>query len=192
MASVDASGRLEGRMHGSTILTATFEGRSSTKSVQVVNNYGGRWEGRYVVRACRDTGELVDHDGGWCLAGYERAGSILGIGMTFVQGGPDLSDVTGTLSFYTGTLTGRVGANGRLTLGGSLTYFTYYDYPIIALGTLQVGPWDTTLDGTDGMTGRWSSLFTSLVGRRGTVHTENELLTMARASTSVRPPSAIR
>ena len=41
VASVDSSGRLEGRAHGTTTLTATHDGISATKSVQVVNNYRG-------------------------------------------------------------------------------------------------------------------------------------------------------
>ena len=43
-----------------------YQGRSVSRTVQVVNNYGGTWEGTYVVRACTDTGDLTDHDGGWC------------------------------------------------------------------------------------------------------------------------------
>src|SRR5262245_48227348 len=40
VATVDNAGRLDGRAHGSTTLTATYEGRSVSKTVQVVNNYG--------------------------------------------------------------------------------------------------------------------------------------------------------
>ena len=46
VASVDGGGRLEGRIHGSTTLTATYEGRSASRNVQVVNNYSGTWDGR--------------------------------------------------------------------------------------------------------------------------------------------------
>ena len=51
VASVDSGGRVEGRGHGSTNLTASYQGRSVSKTVQVVNNYGGTWEGSYVIRA---------------------------------------------------------------------------------------------------------------------------------------------
>jgi hypothetical protein len=64
VASVDGAGRTEGLAHGATTLTATYQERSVSKTVQVVNDYGGTWEGRYLVTACRDTGELSYLDGG--------------------------------------------------------------------------------------------------------------------------------
>jgi hypothetical protein len=45
VATVDNAGRLDGRAHGSTTLTAAHDGRSASKTVQVVNNYGGSWSG---------------------------------------------------------------------------------------------------------------------------------------------------
>ena len=46
VASVGAAGLLGGRSHGSTTLTATYDGRSVSKPVRVVNNYGGTWLGK--------------------------------------------------------------------------------------------------------------------------------------------------
>ena len=80
VASVDGAGRLDGQAHGSTTLTATFEGRSVSKTVQVVNNYEGTWKGRYVIRACDDSGIFEDgiyggaysdvpYSRGWCNVG---------------------------------------------------------------------------------------------------------------------------
>jgi hypothetical protein len=66
-----------------------------------------------------------------------------------------------------------------------------YDYPPRIVASLQVGPWDTNLDPADGMTGHWSQLDTPLVGPTGTVHTENEIVTMTRVTTSALPASAI-
>jgi hypothetical protein len=186
--SVDSMGRVEGRAHGSATLTASYNGQSASKTVQVFNNYAGTWEGRYIVRACADTGDLTDHDGGWCKAGPERVGSVLGIAMTLVQSG---SEVTGRLPCCDGTITGIVRADGRLNLSGSVTE-PDFDYPEIAIGTLQVGPWDSNLEGTNGMTGQWTWVYTSLSGRKGTSHTENELVTMTRVSASAAPPSAIQ
>ena len=60
VASVDSAGRLVGLAHGSTNLTASHEGRSTSKTVQVVNNYEGTWDGRYVIRACDDSGSFKD------------------------------------------------------------------------------------------------------------------------------------
>ena len=52
VASVDTVGHLDGRAHGRTMLTATLDGISATKAVQVVNNYGGSWAGEYVINGC--------------------------------------------------------------------------------------------------------------------------------------------
>jgi hypothetical protein len=60
VASVDSAGRLVGLAHGSTNLTASHEGRSTSKTVQVVNNFEGTWDGRYVIRACDDSGSFKD------------------------------------------------------------------------------------------------------------------------------------
>lgn len=81
-----------------------------------------------------------------------------------------------------------VSAGGRLSLGGTLTERDF-DYRDIVIAILRVGPWDTNLDGNGGMTGRWAEDLTFLTGRIGTAHTENELLTMTRVSTSVLPAS---
>jgi hypothetical protein len=51
-ANVDNAGRLDGRVHGTTMLTATHDGISATKSVQVVNDYRGAWVGRFLVNGC--------------------------------------------------------------------------------------------------------------------------------------------
>ena len=187
VASVDSMGRVEGRTHGSTTLTAAYNGQSASKIVQVFNNYGGTWEGRYIVRVCSDTGDFTDHDGGWCKAGPERVGSVLGIAMTLVQSG---GEVTGTLPCCRGTIAGVVRPDGRLNLSGLVTD-PDFDYPEIALGTLQVGPWESNLEQTGGMTGQWTWVYTSFAGRKGTLQTENEFVTMTRVSANAVDPSAM-
>jgi hypothetical protein len=189
VATVDTGGRLEGRAHGSTTLTASFEGRTVSKTVQVVTNYGGTWDGRYVIRACTDTGELTDHDGGWCANGPGRVGTVAGLRMTFVQSGSHLREITGTIVGYPETIAGAVSAEGRLSLGGTLT-LRNFDSPDAVIATLEVSSWETTLDGSR-MTGRWAEDFTSFAGCIGTAHMEHELVMMTRVSTSVLSASAI-
>ena len=191
VASVGAAGLLGGRSHGSTTLTATYEGRSVTKPVQVVNNYGGTWVGKYVRRACTDTGDLTSHDGGWCLAGPGRVGAVEGILVKLVQSGNNLSEIAGTIGTYRETMTGTVGPDGRLSLSGTLIVRDYY-YDDFIVGTVQVGSWDTNLDGTGGMTGRFSEDLTFLTGRIGTAHTENEFVAMTRLPSNTLPASANR
>ena len=64
VATVDVTGRLEGRAHGSTILTASSGGQAVSKTVRAINNYGGTWEGRFVVNACDAPPGCVRGDGG--------------------------------------------------------------------------------------------------------------------------------
>jgi hypothetical protein len=179
VARVDGSGRLEGRSHGSTTLTASSGGRSASRIVQVVNNYAGTWTGCFVIRACADTGELTDHDRGFCLAGPGREGSTGWITLTLVQHGSTLSEITGTIGNYSEPITGAVTADGRLGLSGTVTERDFDD-PDFTIATHSLGAWDTKLNGRDGMTGGWSEDYTSLVSCLGTAHIEHELLTMTR------------
>jgi hypothetical protein len=181
VARVDGSGRLEGRSHGSTLLTASSGGQTASRAVQVVNNYAGSWTGRFVIRACTDTGELTDHDGGFCLAGPGRLGSTGWITLTLVQGGSTLREITGTIGNYSEPITGAVTADGRLSLSGTVTARDF-DNPDFTIATHSLGAWDTNLHGSDGMTGGWSDDYTSLVSCLGTAHIEHELLTMSRVS----------
>jgi hypothetical protein len=181
VGSVDNTGGFTGRTHGSTTLTATYEGRSVSKTVQVVNDYSGTWEGRYVVTACTDSGDRTDHDGGWCLAGPGRVGTVYPITMTLVQGGKNLNEITRTFGHSRDTITGEVTADGRLVLAGTLPERDF-DYAEVVIGTVQFSSWDTSLDAAGGMAGRWSEDSTSYTGRRGSAHTVNELVTMTRVS----------
>jgi len=193
VGTVDSTGRLDGRTHGPTNLSATYLGRDASKTVHVVNNYGGTWAGRYVIRACTDTGDLTDHDGGWCATGPGRVGTVAGIALTLVQSGNTLSEITGTFGYFCGTITGVVSADGRLSLAGTVSMPNENFRACESLiGTLRLGPWDTTLDGTGGMTGGWSQDETYFSFRKGTAHTENELIAMTRTSTSGMPASASR
>ncbi len=176
--SVDGAGRLDGRAHGSTRLTATFDGLTASKTVQVINNYEGRWEGRFLIRACTETGDLV----GWCI-GTARVGTVHTLDL-IVHHRVDLNQVRGTRSHLKGELTGTVGADGRLTLSGLLEWWGY-DYPQELTESFLVGPWDTNLDGAGGMTGRFSWLYTVHLYSPGTVHMENEFVTFTRVSASL-------
>ena len=182
IAAIDANGRVEGRAHGSTTITASYPGGTVSKVVRVVNNYAGTWVGSYVIRACSDTGDLTDHDGGWCAAGPGRVGAgAKGLLLTVVQGGSDLTEITGTLGSYPESLTGGVMSDGKLTVSGTLITRDFEDASIV-LWTVQLSAWQTTLSGADDMTGRWSEDLNSLSWRVGTAHTENELVTMHRTA----------
>lgn len=183
VGTVDSTGRLDGRAHGSTNLTASYLGRDASKTVQVVNNYEGTWNGQYVIRACDDSGDLKDRDGGWCRARV-RVGTVWSIRLVLSQTGSNLIEIGGTLGLGdTGAedkITGVVTADGRLSLTGTLNILDFYGE--FLLGTVQIQTWDTNLGGPGVMTGRWSQNFSSIFFRIGNAFTENELVTMTQTS----------
>lgn len=193
VASVDSAGRLVGLAHGSTNLTASHEGRSASKTVQVVNNYEGNWAGNVVVKACTDSGDLTNRDGGWCRSGPGRVGNVWSIGLALSQTGRNLSDIAGTVAgdYAGGNITGMVMADGRLSLAGGP--FSLWDWEgTLILATWQIRAWDTSLSGPGVMTGRWSQDYASVYFRIGNAKMENELVTMTRTSTSVTPAPAAK
>jgi hypothetical protein len=201
VATVDNAGRLDGRAHGSTTLTAAHDGRSASKTVQVVNNYGGSWSGRYIIRACKDSGIFTDGidrgsyaDVPWCQA-LNGIGSEHSFAFTIFQTGSNYSEIRATFVRATfggpdggtisesGKISGMVTADGRLNLEGTLQVQTldwYGDH----WGDLQLSGWDTNLDGSSGMTGRWAQNLT-IVGRQGSAYEEVELVTMSRTATAL-------
>src|SRR5215207_1509640 len=128
VATVDNAGRLDGRAHGPTTLTAAHEGRTASKTVQVVNNYGGSWSGRYVVRTCKDSGIFTDGILGGSYADVPWCRAINSIGREFVlafsvaQTGRDYSEIRAMFgpdrdaANGSGTIAGIVTADGRLNL----------------------------------------------------------------------------
>ena len=82
---------------------------------------------------------------------------------------------------YSEPITGAVTADRRLNLSGTVTERDFDD-PDFTIATHSLGTWDTKLNGSDSMTGRWSDDFTSLVSCLGTAHVEHELLTMTRVA----------
>jgi hypothetical protein len=191
VATVDNAGRLDGRAHGSTTLTAAHAGRSASKTVQVVNNYGGSWSGRYVIRACKDSGIFTDGifggsyaDVPWCQAlnaiSLERL-----FAFTLSQTGANYSEIRATFGPEcdsgngSGTISGIVTADGRLNLEGTLKMLDWYCDP---WADLQLSGWDTNLDAAGSMTGRWAQNLT--IGQRGSAYEEVELVTMSRTATA--------
>ena len=178
VASVDNSGRLDSRTHGVTTLTATHEGRTASKTLQVVNNYGGRWSGRYIIRACKDSGLS------WCR-GYAGVGTERFVTpITIVQTGTNHSEIRATFDhacdafFGSGTISGSVTADGRLNLEGTLKVLDWFCDPAM---DVHLSGWDTNLNGAGSMTGRWAQNV-AIIGQQGSAHEDVELVTMTRTS----------
>lgn len=197
VATVNSSGRLDGRAHGSMTLTASYEGRSASKTVQVVNNYGGTWTGQYVIRSCQDSGIYTDgvfggiyEDVPYCQVPFNRVGTEHSLTLTLSQTGSSPSEITGRFfpdnPEYEGELTGVVTPDGRLTLAGTFSLLNWDLDEIV--GALQVAGWDTNLGAAEGMTGRWTETET-VVGRPGSAYQVKELVTMTRTAATTGPAS---
>jgi len=192
VATIDSSGRLQGRTHGSTNVIATYEGRTTSRLVRIVANYGGTWNGSFVIRACTDRGDLVDHDGGWCRSGFGRVGNVVsGVSMTLVQGGANLSEITGTYGYYLETISGVVTADGRLSLAGTLAERDWWDEPQTILAVWRIHAWDSRLTEPDTMIGRFSEHFESLYFRHGDADLEIEIITMTRSAGDLRSSAKV-
>jgi hypothetical protein len=179
VATVDGTGRLTGMSHGSTNLTASHQGVNASKTVQVVNNYGGSWAGTYVIRKCDQSGAF--RTGQWCqnLGGV---GAILPASLALSQSGGGQNQIGGTLALgsLAGNISGNVSGDGRLNISGS--------FNVSASGvtlTITIGGWDTTLAGPGVMVGRWAQSMAA-VGATGNAYMENEIVQMVQTSTSAR------
>ena len=186
VARVEGVGRLDGLAHGSITLTASYNGRNASKTVQVVNDYAGVWDGRYAVRVCNASG--LYRDVGSCQ-GAGSVGSLWSIRLTLSQNGGNQNEITGTLQFDAGIpgekVTGVVTAGGRLNLRGTWNIMGWDSEDVFA--TMQVDAWETNFSGPGRMTGRWAQNEV-LVGRyTGNLYQENELVTMTRVGQSAEP-----
>jgi len=179
IATVDGAGRLEGRTHGSVTLTASSRGQTVSKTIRVVNNYGGTWAGSFVVKRC-------DAPLNSCAA-KEVDWFSFEISLSLSQTGTDLSDIKATLqipSWFDGaraSINGSVSSDGRLNLAGSSELTSHRR----TWGTFTMEAWDTAL--SDGaMTGRWAQRLDHLQPSPPyTEYMENELLTMKLVSSTV-------
>ncbi|HET7696277.1 MAG TPA: Ig-like domain-containing protein [Vicinamibacterales bacterium] len=182
VAAVAGAGRLEALAHGAIALTAVHEGFSASKTVHIVNDYGGSWSGRYVINVCRDSGVFADGivgggyvDVPWCRA-LNKVGSEHAFAFTIAQSGSDYGAIRATFGPDAGSISGSVTADGRLNLDGTLALLDWYgDH----FGDLRFSGWNTTLDGAARMSGRWAQDYT-MRGQPGSAYEEVELLTMTR------------
>jgi hypothetical protein len=170
VAIVDASGRVEGRSHGSFTLTAAYAGREVSKTVHVIANYSGHWEGRTRITSCEGTGDLI----GWCRI-ITRPGTYL---LTF-----DIAqDIANPRQIAAPglDLRGVVTDDGRLTLGGSTNMA--WDEDDRTVYAIRERRWDSSLSAPDAMTGGYHEDWRAFLLQIGTAHVEHELTTMSRSS----------
>ena len=183
VGAVDSTGRLDGLTHGSITLAASYQGRSASKSVNIVHNYAGNWTGTYVIQACDQAGVFASIR--WCqeLGGV---GAILPFSLALTQSGNGRNAIGGTIAHgeLAGNTSGNVTGDGRLVIGGA--------YSVTSEGvtiTLQVGGWDTRPAAGDSMSGGWA-LNLSAIGYAGNAYQENRIVAVTHTSQQVTVSAA--
>ena len=184
VATINANGLLNGTVHGSTTVTATHQGQTASKTVAVVNNYGGSWRGTWVVRACDQSG--LFREVAWCQ-GLGGAGATLPIQISVSQTGTGLSQISALVTIdagLAGTVQGTVTPDGRLNLAGSFNQ-------VVDGVTFQfdISAWDTNLVSAGQLTGRWVLNLTA-VNVNGNAYHEGDLTMTQTATTVTAAPGA--
>jgi hypothetical protein len=181
-ATVSPTGHVTGQSHGAVTLTATFQGQSASKTVNVVNNYDGRWAGVVIRMTCQLNGELGRRiTQRLCPFGPNERSP-----MSFtISQPPPFTEVTSQLNMANTLLNARgiVTSDGRLVLSGD-TEFQLPDpvsqRPQIVRFTLL--NWDTRVSGVTlaVMAGRFDRNRTESLWR-GNVYEEYTIEQMRRA-----------
>ena len=175
IASVDATGRLDAYAHGSINLAASYQGRSASKNVSMVHNYGGNWTGTYAIQVCDQSGVFAQIR--WCQ-GLGGIGAILPFSLALTQSGNGRDQISGTISLgsLSGNISGNVTGDARLVIGGS--------YNVTSSGvafTIVIGGWDTRSAAGDSMSGGWAQNL-SAIGVAGNAYQQNRIVTVNHIS----------
>ena len=173
VASVAANGDVSGISNGTATITATYQGRSASRPVRIVANFGGNWTGSYRITKCDQSAAFA----GWCV-GIGGVGATLPVSLALTQGGAGRDQITGAIALgsITGNTSGNVTQDGRLILGGTFTNAISGTVFVVT-----IGGWDTRLSGGNGMAGAWSQSIRAN-GFSGNAYQENAIETMTQTS----------
>jgi len=173
VASVASNGDVTALVNGTTTITATYQGRTASKTVRAVSNFGGTWSGTYRIAKCDQSAAFA----GWCT-GIGGVGAVLPLALSLSQGGTSRDQITGTISLgsITGNTSGNVTGDGRLNIGGTFTNAISGTVFVVT-----IGGWDTRLSGASGMSGGWSQNVRAN-GFSGNAYQENTLVSMTHTS----------
>jgi hypothetical protein len=171
VATVDAAGKVSPQKNGQVDVIASHDSATARKTVRIVPNYQGTWQGRYMISNCTQTGDYVLI--GFCT--LFSVGTTAPIQLVLAQ---TRDTVSGTL--YLGsmnsTANGPIDSNGHLALSVGQIPGSY---------AITISNWDTVATPDDRMTGhfsedwRYTSSYMSGVGRF-----DVELLTVTKTSGS--------
>jgi hypothetical protein len=142
IAAVEAPGRIAGAGAGQATITVEYQGLRATRTVRVVPDYHGRWEGDWSVSACSGSGDLQE------ICEVYPPDELFGLTLVANQ---TRDTITGTIDFgddLPGPVTGTIAMDGQLSVGGTYT-ITVEDITL----ELTVSNWDTVTTDNQRMTG---------------------------------------
>lgn len=158
VATVDNTGTVTGVSAGQATITASYQGKTVTRSLRVLPDYAGRWAGTWAVTSCEVQGGFPAD---WCTP---MRGAVLPATLEMQQSRDAVSGAW-TLQESNGNVQGTVATNGTLTLTGS---------------TLQSGvrieivAWQSNTTDNSSMTGTFT-LSWQVTGRAGSGQTVVEM-----------------
>lgn len=171
VATVDASGLVRGLTSGWATVFADYQGLRGTRRLRVLPDYQGRWEGDWVVTACRESGDWA----GTCAESFP-AGEIFGLTVVVNQ---TRDVVTGTTDFgdnLPGPVTGSIDDAGVLSVSGTYTI----EVEGIRL-ELTVTDWKTMSENNQKMTGQMCVIF-RVSGLLGSIEVDGQLNVVDKVS----------
>ena len=185
IATVDKNGRLTALRFGQVTILASYQGRDASRTITVMHNYAGTWNGTFAVRACDQSGIFVTSK--YC---QNAATEPLPMALELSQSGQNADRISGSISLrnLVGPIAGEVTGDGRLVLGGSY---------IATTGgfnlRVEILSWATSPVQNTGMAG-FFVYKVEVVGSDGVANQTNEIVTMTRklenapaVATSLRP-----
>jgi hypothetical protein len=175
IATVDAHGRVDAIRNGTVALNATFQGRSASRTIRIVHNYGGAWIGTYTARSCEQSGVFAASR--YC---QNLGATPSTLGLELAQTGTNVDEISGMISLrgLVGPVSGRVTDDGRLVLTAS-----YVSVNGGASQRVEVPRWSSAPSGPIGMTGSFVQTLV-VVGSDGQAIQTNDIASATKTSDS--------
>ena len=155
--TVDGSGLATAAAVGSATITAAYQGRTATRTVRVLPDYGGRWAGTFFVTSCAVEGAFRAE---WCAP---VRGASFPARLDIVQTRDVVSGTWTLQEDATGAVQGTISPSGALALTG-----TVFQGGV----AISISAWESLSTDNANMTGRFT-LTWSAPG--GAARTEVEL-----------------
>jgi len=179
VASVESNGRVTGAGSGETAISAESNGqRAAPRTIRVLPDYQGRWNGDWRLAGCTTDGDWARSD----ICRDVPVGTLLPFGLTLTQDRDTVAG-TATLDDVAGPVQGSIRLAGQLGVGGT---FTFTDEGITI--DVTVSDWETTTTDNQRMTGRFVLVFRA-ARLQGSVRFDGELRIVAKSAATPLSPA---